>query len=100
MLACFTIIFFVNSKRVIELEPISVPYLSPLVLRKETETVIEHEGDMCLTRAEFTDEHPIIYWNLVIIYILIPSAKKLFWKSIFFYYFDSVSYKILLLCLQ
>ena len=46
-------------------EPVSVPYLSPLVLRKELETVIGREGDLCLTRCTFVDEHPIIYWNLL-----------------------------------
>ena len=29
-------------------EPITVPYLSPLVLRKELENVLETEGDSCL----------------------------------------------------
>lgn len=43
----------------------TVPYLSPLVLRKEVENVLEHEGDMCLLNAQFVDEHPIIYWNLI-----------------------------------
>lgn len=47
------------------LEPITVPYLSPLVLRKEMENILEHEGDNCLTKSEFVDQHPIIYWNLV-----------------------------------
>ena len=46
-------------------DPISVPYLSPLVLRKELENVIEQEGDICLNTADFVDEHPIIYWNLL-----------------------------------
>lgn len=46
-------------------EPITVPYLSPLVLRKELETVLSHEGDACLTQPAFTDHHPILYWNLL-----------------------------------
>ncbi len=49
----------------IVLEPISVPYLSPLVLRKELETIISSEGDHCLNHALFIDKHPIVYWNLV-----------------------------------
>ncbi|XP_022235507.1 DENN domain-containing protein 4C-like [Limulus polyphemus] len=49
----------------ITLEPLSVPFLSPLVLRKEIEYVLDHEGDDCLTKPEFVDQHPIIYWNLV-----------------------------------
>ena len=47
------------------MEPISVPYLSPLVLRKEVENILAQEGDLCLSKSEFVDEHPIIYWNLV-----------------------------------
>ncbi|XP_078592156.1 C-myc promoter-binding protein-like isoform X7 [Branchiostoma floridae x Branchiostoma japonicum] len=46
-------------------DPITVPYLSPLVLRKEVENVLESEGDSSLTRPDFVDQHPIIYWNLV-----------------------------------
>ncbi|XP_022252472.1 DENN domain-containing protein 4C-like isoform X1 [Limulus polyphemus] len=49
----------------IALEPFTVPYLSPLVLRKEIEYVLDHEGDDCLTKPEFVDQHPIIYWNLM-----------------------------------
>ncbi|RWS17201.1 DENN domain-containing protein 4C-like protein, partial [Dinothrombium tinctorium] len=47
------------------MEPFTVPYLSPLVLRKEVENVLQHEGDICLTKSEFVDNHPIIYWNLI-----------------------------------
>ena len=47
------------------MEPISVPYLSPLVLRKNLETIIESEGNNSLAVDAFVDEHPIIYWNLV-----------------------------------
>ncbi|XP_042231531.1 DENN domain-containing protein Crag-like isoform X7 [Homarus americanus] len=52
-------------KKGVRCEPITVPYLSPLVLRKELETVLGHEGDTCLTDAAFTDHHPILYWNLL-----------------------------------
>lgn len=45
--------------------PISVPYLSPLVLRRELEGILEQEGDVCLTQASFVDQHSIIYWNMV-----------------------------------
>ncbi|XP_049530518.1 DENN domain-containing protein Crag isoform X1 [Anopheles darlingi] len=44
---------------------ISVPYLNPLVLRKELENVLSQEGDLTLTKAVFVEEHPIIFWNLV-----------------------------------
>ncbi|CAG5134892.1 unnamed protein product [Candidula unifasciata] len=46
-------------------ESIVVPYLSPLVLRKEVEYVLDHEGDDCLATDTFVEEHPIIFWNLV-----------------------------------
>ncbi|KAK2587963.1 hypothetical protein KPH14_004046 [Odynerus spinipes] len=48
-----------------QLEPITIPYLNPLVLRKELESVLSQEGDICLTRHIFIEEHPIVYWNLI-----------------------------------
>lgn len=47
------------------LEPISVPYLSPLVLRKEFENILNREGYNCLIKSQFVDDHPIVYWNLL-----------------------------------
>lgn len=47
------------------IEPITVPYLNPLVLRKELENILQHEGDPSLTKPSFVDQHPIIYWNMV-----------------------------------
>lgn len=52
-------------RRCVSLDPISVPYLSPLVLRKELENVLDQDGDLCLSRPEFIDQHPIVYWNMV-----------------------------------
>ncbi|XP_056633032.1 DENN domain-containing protein Crag isoform X2 [Diorhabda sublineata] len=46
-------------------DPFSIPYLNPLVLRKELENIITQEGDLCLSDSRFVDEHPIIYWNLI-----------------------------------
>ncbi|XP_068433218.1 C-myc promoter-binding protein-like isoform X2 [Clinocottus analis] len=46
-------------------EPVTVPYLSPLVLWKELESLLENEGDPVITEADVVDQHPIIYWNLV-----------------------------------
>lgn len=46
-------------------EPITVPYLNPLVLRKEFESILAAEGDSSLAQPKFVDEHPIIYWNMV-----------------------------------
>lgn len=45
--------------------PITVPYLSPLVLRRELENILEQEGDVCMTLASFVDQHSILYWNMV-----------------------------------
>jgi len=56
-------------------KPITVPYISPLVLRRELESVLEKEGDACLTNASCPDLHPIIYWNLIYYFhrIAVPS---------------------------
>ncbi|KAG1687292.1 C-myc promoter-binding protein [Nymphon striatum] len=54
-----------TSARVISHDPVTVPYLSPLVLRKEIENVLEQERDLCFTKPQFVDEHPIIYWNMI-----------------------------------
>ncbi|KAI7697904.1 DENN domain-containing protein 4B, partial [Sarcoptes scabiei] len=48
-----------------QLEPISVPYLSPLVLRKEFENILNTETYSTLMRSQFVDDHPIVYWNLI-----------------------------------
>ncbi|XP_018099241.1 DENN domain-containing protein 4C isoform X2 [Xenopus laevis] len=46
--------------------PVSVPYLSPLVLRKELESLLENEGDHVIYTSTFINQHPIIFWNLVL----------------------------------
>lgn len=46
-------------------EALSVPYLNPLVLRKELEAILVQEGDHALNRHKFLEEHHIIYWNLI-----------------------------------
>uniref|UniRef100_A0A8C9S0E1 DENN/MADD domain containing 4C n=1 Tax=Scleropages formosus TaxID=113540 RepID=A0A8C9S0E1_SCLFO len=46
-------------------QPISVPFLSPLVLRKELESLLENEGDQVIHTHKFLSQHPIIFWNLV-----------------------------------
>uniref|UniRef100_A0A7N8XSM4 DENN domain containing 4A n=1 Tax=Mastacembelus armatus TaxID=205130 RepID=A0A7N8XSM4_9TELE len=54
-----------NEWRLHNPEPVTVPYLSPLVLWKELESLLENEGDPVITEADMVDHHPIIYWNLV-----------------------------------
>lgn len=44
---------------------VSVPYLSPLVLRKELESLLENEGEQVIHTPKFINQHPIIFWNLV-----------------------------------
>lgn len=46
-------------------DELKVPYLNPLVLRKELENILGQEGDKALSTTSFIEEHPIIYWNLV-----------------------------------
>uniref|UniRef100_A0ABD2WNI0 UDENN domain-containing protein n=1 Tax=Trichogramma kaykai TaxID=54128 RepID=A0ABD2WNI0_9HYME len=58
-------------------EPFSVPYLNPLVLRKELESVLNQEGDSCLTKHRFIQEHPIVYWNLIWYYERVNLSSHL-----------------------
>jgi len=48
--------------------PITVHYLSPLVLRKELENIIEtpDPNNNDLYKIDFKEKHPILFWNLVI----------------------------------
>lgn len=55
----------ITAKKATAGEAFSVPYLNPLVLRKELENVLAQEGDLTLSDSKFVEEHPIIYWNLV-----------------------------------
>ncbi|KAM6331159.1 LOW QUALITY PROTEIN: DENN domain-containing protein 4B, partial [Alca torda] len=45
-------------------ERVAFAYLSPLVLRKELESLVENEGGEFLAQPELVDSH-LIYWNLV-----------------------------------
>ncbi|KAA0723844.1 C-myc promoter-binding protein DENN domain-containing protein 4A [Triplophysa tibetana] len=57
-------------------EPVTVQYLSPLVLWKELESLIENEGSDIICRSSVVDKHPIIYWNLVCYFtrLQLPSS--------------------------
>lgn len=44
---------------------LNVPYLNPLVLRKELESILIVEGDAALNDQNFVEQHNIVYWNLV-----------------------------------
>ncbi|KAG7276264.1 hypothetical protein CRUP_018646 [Coryphaenoides rupestris] len=45
--------------------PVTVPYLSPLVLWKELESLLVNEGEPAISAASIVDQHPIVFWNLV-----------------------------------
>lgn len=57
--------FYAFDRCTTSVDPITVPYLSPLVLRKELDNILANEGDLALGSDEFLDQHPIIFWNLV-----------------------------------
>lgn len=42
-----------------------MPYLSPLVLWKELESLLENEGEQVISSPAIVDHHPIVFWNLV-----------------------------------
>uniref|UniRef100_H2N2W8 DENN domain containing 4B n=1 Tax=Oryzias latipes TaxID=8090 RepID=H2N2W8_ORYLA len=44
---------------------VTVAYLSPLVLRKELESLLENEGEAVLAQPQFLENHSILFWNLV-----------------------------------
>ncbi|XP_061077823.1 LOW QUALITY PROTEIN: C-myc promoter-binding protein [Conger conger] len=46
-------------------DPVTVPYLSPLVLWKELESLLENEGEQAIAACDIVDQHPIVFWNLV-----------------------------------
>lgn len=64
-------------KDVKQSDSLSIPYLNPLVLRKELENILTEEGDAALIRTNFVEEHPIIYWNLLWIMERIESQTHL-----------------------
>ncbi|MEQ2170681.1 hypothetical protein GOODEAATRI_002778, partial [Goodea atripinnis] len=47
------------------LDPVTVPYLSPLVLWKELESLLVNEGEQAISSPSVVDQHPIVFWNLV-----------------------------------
>ncbi|XP_017484119.1 PREDICTED: DENN domain-containing protein 4C isoform X2 [Rhagoletis zephyria] len=58
-------------------DSLTIPYLNPLVLRKELENILTQEGDIALVKPSFVEEHPIIYWNLLWIMERIESKTHL-----------------------
>ncbi|CAF0994016.1 unnamed protein product [Adineta ricciae] len=60
--------------------PITVHYLSPLVLRKELENIIENldPENSDLFKTDFKDKHPILFWNLIWFFRRIHVSSHLF----------------------
>uniref|UniRef100_A0A8C1M5K8 DENN/MADD domain containing 4A n=1 Tax=Cyprinus carpio TaxID=7962 RepID=A0A8C1M5K8_CYPCA len=56
---------------------VTVPYLSPLVLWKELESLLENEGDQAISSAAIVDHHPIVFWNLVWFFRRLDLASSL-----------------------
>uniref|UniRef100_A0A3B4TZB2 DENN/MADD domain containing 4A n=1 Tax=Seriola dumerili TaxID=41447 RepID=A0A3B4TZB2_SERDU len=54
-----------SSKQTSASAPVTVPYLSPLVLWKELESLLVNEGDQAISSPSVVDQHPIVFWNLV-----------------------------------
>lgn len=54
-----------NNTPAVEESDITVPYLNPLVLRKELENILTQDGDLALIKPNFVEEHAIIFWNLL-----------------------------------
>uniref|UniRef100_A0A3B4Z700 DENN/MADD domain containing 4A n=1 Tax=Seriola lalandi dorsalis TaxID=1841481 RepID=A0A3B4Z700_SERLL len=54
-----------SSKQTSASAPVTVPYLSPLVLWKELESLLVNEGDQAIFSPSVVDQHPIVFWNLV-----------------------------------
>ncbi|XP_072317064.1 DENN domain-containing protein 4B [Eucyclogobius newberryi] len=62
---------------------VTVAYLSPLVLRKELESLLENEGDGVLSRASLLEHHSILFWNLLWVFsrLQLPSHLLLLVRS-------------------
>jgi len=60
--------------------PITIHYLSPLVLRKELENIIEtpDQNNNDLYKIDFKEKHPILFWNLIWFFRRIRVSSHLF----------------------
>uniref|UniRef100_A0A673JNL5 DENN/MADD domain containing 4B n=1 Tax=Sinocyclocheilus rhinocerous TaxID=307959 RepID=A0A673JNL5_9TELE len=54
---------------------VTVAYLSPLVLRKEMESLLENEGEAVLSQVQLLDSHSILFWNLVWYFTRLRGAQ-------------------------
>ena len=54
-----------SSFRIEDGDPLTVPYLSPIVLRKELESLLTQGKGSILSSENVALDKPILYWNLV-----------------------------------
>lgn len=54
-----------SSFRIEDGDPLTVPYLSPVVLRKELESLLTQGKGSILSSESVALDKPILYWNLV-----------------------------------
>lgn len=67
---CKYLLFIFFSHPAVFRTEVRVPYLSPFVLRKELELLIEQFGLDCMKSSQMVDSHAAVYWNLVSICLL------------------------------
>uniref|UniRef100_A0A4W4G7F0 DENN/MADD domain containing 4B n=1 Tax=Electrophorus electricus TaxID=8005 RepID=A0A4W4G7F0_ELEEL len=65
MVGLNSFLFFFLSSSLGGTPQVTVAYLSPLVLRKELESLLENEGEGVLSQVQLVDSHSILFWNLV-----------------------------------
>ena len=59
------IVALLISVRIEDADPFTVPYLSPVVLRKELESLLTQGKGSILNSERVSLEKPILYWNAV-----------------------------------
>ena len=58
-----------------------MPYLSPLVLRKELENLLINNGDIALQECEIVKNKPILFWNLVGTFSLFTCFSEILFEG-------------------
>ena len=54
-----------------ERDSITITFVSPLVLRKELENMLDNDGDIALQSAEVVEKKSVIFWNMVSIVVTV-----------------------------
>ncbi|KAL4510582.1 hypothetical protein ABPG72_004736 [Tetrahymena utriculariae] len=50
-----------------------VEFLSPQIVRKELENIMKQKGQSSIMSSKFEEDHPIIYWNIILYFKLIRA---------------------------